>query len=84
MTRARFDPAPLQGRSPPAGQVDLAPRRAVRGDERRARAIVNYLDAEDTNSTLNAIRALGAAVEQRADELVIRGVGLRGAEVTGS
>jgi 3-phosphoshikimate 1-carboxyvinyltransferase len=47
--------------------------------------VTGYLDSEDTHSTLNAIQALGAAVDQHANgELVIRGVGLRTpAEVTG-
>jgi 3-phosphoshikimate 1-carboxyvinyltransferase len=47
--------------------------------------VCNYLDSEDTHSTLNAIQALGAGVDQHAGtELVIRGVGLRTpAEVTG-
>src|SRR4051812_50229450 len=40
-------------------------------------AISNYLYADDTLSTLDALRALGAAVEVQADELVIRGVGMR-------
>jgi 3-phosphoshikimate 1-carboxyvinyltransferase len=39
--------------------------------------IHNYLDAGDTNSTLNALRAVGALVESRPDEVVIRGGGLR-------
>jgi 3-phosphoshikimate 1-carboxyvinyltransferase len=45
----------------------------------------NYLDSEDTHSTLDAIQALGAAVDQHdSGELVIRGVGLSTpAEVTG-
>jgi 3-phosphoshikimate 1-carboxyvinyltransferase len=43
--------------------------------------VLNYLEAEDTTSTLNAMRALGALVEQRPEELVIRGVGLREARV---
>jgi 3-phosphoshikimate 1-carboxyvinyltransferase len=47
--------------------------------------ICNYLDSEDTRSTLDAIQALGAAVDAHpGGELVIRGVGLRTpAEVTG-
>jgi 3-phosphoshikimate 1-carboxyvinyltransferase len=47
--------------------------------------ICNYLESEDTHSTLDAIQALGAAVDQHeGGELVIRGVGLRTpAEVTG-
>jgi 3-phosphoshikimate 1-carboxyvinyltransferase len=44
-------------------------------------SIRNYLYAEDTLSTLDALRALGAAVELR-DELVIRGGGLRAALAT--
>src|ERR1700760_4713114 len=39
----------------------------------------NYLDAADTNSTLAAVQKLGAIVERRADELLIRGCGLRNA-----
>jgi 3-phosphoshikimate 1-carboxyvinyltransferase len=39
--------------------------------------IENYLDAADTTSTLNAVRALGALVEIRDGETVIRGTGLR-------
>src|SRR3954449_7123132 len=47
--------------------------------------ICNYLESEDTYSTLDAVQALGAAVDQHdTGELVIRGVGLRTpAEVTG-
>jgi 3-phosphoshikimate 1-carboxyvinyltransferase len=41
--------------------------------------ITGYLDAADTNSTLDAVQALGALVERRADSLVIRGPGLRAA-----
>jgi 3-phosphoshikimate 1-carboxyvinyltransferase len=39
----------------------------------------NYLRAADTNSTLEAIQRLGAIVEDRGEELVIRGCGLRNA-----
>jgi 3-phosphoshikimate 1-carboxyvinyltransferase len=39
--------------------------------------IVNYLDAADTNATLRALRSLGAAVDERPDEVVVRGTGLR-------
>ena len=39
--------------------------------------IEGYLRAADTNSTLEAVRALGALVEERGDELVVRGTGLR-------
>jgi 3-phosphoshikimate 1-carboxyvinyltransferase len=41
--------------------------------------IERYLHAADTTSTLEAVRALGALVEVRDDEVVIRGSGLRDA-----
>ncbi|MDX6682565.1 MAG: 3-phosphoshikimate 1-carboxyvinyltransferase [Solirubrobacteraceae bacterium] len=42
--------------------------------------IANYLHAEDTTSTLNAVRALGASVDVLASgDVVVRGVGLAGA-----
>jgi 3-phosphoshikimate 1-carboxyvinyltransferase len=43
--------------------------------------IRNYLTAADTNSTLAAVRTLGAIVEERPDELIVRGTGLRHAHV---
>jgi 3-phosphoshikimate 1-carboxyvinyltransferase len=39
--------------------------------------IERYLHAADTSSTLEAVRALGALVELREQEVVIRGTGLR-------
>jgi 3-phosphoshikimate 1-carboxyvinyltransferase len=42
--------------------------------------IANYLNAADTRSTLSAIRRLGAIVQGRPDEMVVRGVGLRHAQ----
>jgi 3-phosphoshikimate 1-carboxyvinyltransferase len=39
--------------------------------------IENYLHAADTISTLDAVRALGALVELRPTEVVVRGAGLR-------
>jgi 3-phosphoshikimate 1-carboxyvinyltransferase len=41
--------------------------------------ISNYLHAEDTTSTLNAVRALGAEVSLDGEDVVVRGVGLGGA-----
>jgi 3-phosphoshikimate 1-carboxyvinyltransferase len=43
--------------------------------------IEGYLHAADTTSTLDAIRDLGALVEVRAKEVVVRGTGLREALV---
>jgi 3-phosphoshikimate 1-carboxyvinyltransferase len=39
--------------------------------------IENYLHAADTTATLEAVRALGALVEVRETEVVVRGTGLR-------
>ena len=39
--------------------------------------IEHYLHAADTTSTLEAVRALGALVEVRGEEVVVRGTGLR-------
>jgi 3-phosphoshikimate 1-carboxyvinyltransferase len=43
--------------------------------------IRNYLQAADTRSTLAAVRRLGAIVQEGREELVIRGVGLRHAQL---
>src|SRR6202163_3790927 len=39
--------------------------------------IEHYLNAADTTSTLAAVQALGALVEVRGEEIVVRGTGLR-------
>jgi 3-phosphoshikimate 1-carboxyvinyltransferase len=41
----------------------------------------NYLNAADTRATLRAVRALGAIVQDEPGGLLIRGVGLRNAQV---
>jgi 3-phosphoshikimate 1-carboxyvinyltransferase len=46
--------------------------------------IENYLHAADTGATLKAMRALGCAVRREGEELVLRGVGLRGAGEPGA
>ena len=42
--------------------------------------VSNYLEAEDTLSTLRAVQSLGALVERRNGGLLVRGPGLRGAD----
>ena len=87
MSVARFEPSgPLRGTYRPPADKSISHRAALFAamcDE--PVPIANYLDAEDTQSTLNALRSLGAAVEQEEDgALVIRGVGLHAAlEATG-
>lgn len=77
----RFEPAgPLRGRISPPADKSISHRAALIGAMASEPVrIHNYLDAADTNSTLAAVQALGAIVEVRADELVIRGGGLRNA-----
>jgi 3-phosphoshikimate 1-carboxyvinyltransferase len=75
---SRFDPAgPLRGSLRPPADKSISHRAALFGAMCDTPvSIRNYLYADDTLSTLDAMRALGAAVELRPDELVIRGVGL--------
>ena len=80
MTRtARFDPAgPLRGQYTPPADKSISHRAALFAamcDE--PVTVRNYLDSEDTHSTLNAVRALGAGIEDEGENcFVIRGVGL--------
>jgi 3-phosphoshikimate 1-carboxyvinyltransferase len=84
---AHFNPiSALRGNFTPPADKSISHRAALFSamcDE--PVTICNYLESEDTLSTLDAVQALGAAVDQHdTGELVIRGVGLRTpAEVTG-
>jgi 3-phosphoshikimate 1-carboxyvinyltransferase len=77
----RFHPSPpLRGRLTPPADKSISHRAALVGAMASEPVrIHNYLDAQDTNSTLAAMRQLGAIVELRTDELMIRGGGLRNA-----
>jgi 3-phosphoshikimate 1-carboxyvinyltransferase len=75
----RFDPAgPLRGDYTPPPDKSISHRAALFGamaDE--PVAVINYLDSEDTRSTLDAVMTLGAGVEEeREDCLLLRGIGL--------
>jgi 3-phosphoshikimate 1-carboxyvinyltransferase len=79
---ARFEPSGgLRGERTPPADKSISHRAALlaaMGDE--PIRIHNYLVAADTSSTLDAVRALGALVEQREDgDVVVRGSGLRNA-----
>jgi 3-phosphoshikimate 1-carboxyvinyltransferase len=76
---ARFDPAgPLRGDYTPPPDKSISHRAALFGamcDE--PVQVRNFLDSEDTRSTLNAVMTLGAGVEDEGgDCFLIRGVGL--------
>jgi 3-phosphoshikimate 1-carboxyvinyltransferase len=79
---ARFEPADrLRARLRVPADKSISHRAAIiAAMSAEPVQIRNYLDAADTRSTLDAVRSLGAVVEQRADSLVIRGVGLRHAQ----
>jgi 3-phosphoshikimate 1-carboxyvinyltransferase len=76
---SRFQPAgPLRGKLRPPADKSISHRAALFGAMADTPVpIRNYLYAEDTLSTLDAIRALGAAVNVQHEELVVRGIGLR-------
>ena len=91
MSSARFDPSgPLRGALRPPSDKSISHRAALIAAMGEGETIVEgYLDAADTRSTLDAVRALGAEVSEeklgkeggvagaRGLQLRIRGVGLR-------
>jgi 3-phosphoshikimate 1-carboxyvinyltransferase len=81
----RFEPSgPLRGRLRVPPDKSISHRAAIIGAMASEPVRVrNYLDAADTRSTLAAIRALGAIVEERDTEVTVRGGGLRNAQVPG-
>jgi 3-phosphoshikimate 1-carboxyvinyltransferase len=83
---ARFEPsAPLRGRLRVPADKSISHRAAiVAAMASEPVTIRNYLHAGDTRSTLAAVRELGAIVEERGDEIVIRGAGLRNAQLPAS
>jgi 3-phosphoshikimate 1-carboxyvinyltransferase len=76
---ARFEPSGrLRGELTPPADKSISHRAALLGAMAAEPVRVrNFLDAADTNATLQAVQTLGALVEVRPDELVIRGTGLR-------
>ena len=81
MTKVRIDPVgALRGSLRPPPDKSISHRSALVATMTMDPVLVrNYLDAGDTNATLDAVRSVGAVVENRPDELVIRGTGLRAA-----
>src|SRR5271167_377562 len=75
----RFEPARgLSGRLSAPADKSISHRAALIGAMASEPVrIERYLHAADTTSTLDAVRALGALVEVRDDEVVVRGTGLR-------
>ena len=74
----RFPPAgPLRGALRPPADKSISHRAALFGAMSDVPVTIrNYLYADDTLSTLGALRSLGAGIDLTEAELVIRGVGL--------
>ncbi len=76
----RFEPARsgLSGKLTAPADKSISHRAALLGAMASEPVrIENYLHAADTTATLDAVRALGALVEVREHEIVVRGSGLR-------
>ncbi len=82
--KARFDPARrLRGVVDAPPDKSISHRAALLAAMAAEPVVVRgYLDSADTNATVDALRSIGAVVEARPDELLVRGTGLRGPEET--
>jgi 3-phosphoshikimate 1-carboxyvinyltransferase len=80
--RVRIEPARrLRGELEPPPDKSLSHRSALLAAMASEPVTIrNYLDAGDTNSTLDALRSVGAIVEQGPDQVLVRGGGLRNVE----
>jgi 3-phosphoshikimate 1-carboxyvinyltransferase len=83
LTLVRVDPADkLRGDLRPPTDKSISHRSAILGAMAAEPVrIRGFLDAADTNSTLQAVQHLGALVQVGADEVLVRGTGLRNAAV---
>src|ERR1700724_2836072 len=75
----RFEPAArLSGQLRPPPDKSISHRAALLGAmSSEPVRVQRFLRAADTLSTLESVRALGALVEERGEEIVVRGTGLR-------
>jgi 3-phosphoshikimate 1-carboxyvinyltransferase len=83
VSSVRVDPAErLHGDLRPPTDKSISHRAAILGAmAAEPVSIRGFLDAADTNSTLRAVARLGALVQVGADEVLVRGTGLRDAAV---
>jgi 3-phosphoshikimate 1-carboxyvinyltransferase len=75
----RFSPSrPLRGEYTPPPDKSISHRAAlIAAMAGEPVPIENYLDSADTRSTLDALRTLGAGIDEEDGRILIRGVGLR-------
>jgi 3-phosphoshikimate 1-carboxyvinyltransferase len=78
----RFEPSgPLEGTLTPPPDKSISHRAALFGAMSDDPVTVRrYLHAADTEATLDALRSLGAGVQEEGDDVLVRGVGLRTAQ----
>jgi 3-phosphoshikimate 1-carboxyvinyltransferase len=78
-SNVRFEPASrLTGELRPPSDKSISHRAALLAAMSPGTVTIsNYLHAADTDSTLAAVRALGAVVEERDSTVIVRGCGLR-------
>jgi 3-phosphoshikimate 1-carboxyvinyltransferase len=83
VSKVRIEPAAvLRGELRPPTDKSLSHRAAILGAMASEPVrIRGYLEAADTLSTLRAVQELGALVQVGADEVLVRGTGLRDAAV---
>jgi 3-phosphoshikimate 1-carboxyvinyltransferase len=81
---ARFEPSGrLRGTLTPPADKSISHRAVLFGAMcDQPVTIRNFLRAEDTLATVDAIRSLGAGVAEDGDDVVVRGVGLRTAQAS--
>ena len=75
----------LRGEFVPPPDKSISHRAVILSSLAKGRSSVrNFLRAEDTLSTVSAFRALGVEIEERGDELLIHGKGIRGLKEPGN
>ncbi len=71
--------APIQGELTPPGDKSISHRSVMIGSLARGTTLVSgFLDSEDTNSTIRAMKLLGVAIESLDTHVEIKGTGLTG------
>ena len=71
--------APIKGELTPPGDKSISHRSVIIGSLAKGTSIVRgFLDCDDANSSINAMKMLGVPIEARRSSLEIKGNGLHG------